>query len=106
MTAEKWIEIIACVLAGVATAIPLIVKLIQYVNKAVREKNWSTVLHIVMALMEDAEEALDNGPDRKKYVLDALDELSGSVNYDIDKEVISGMIDALCAMAKIVNGTK
>lgn len=104
MTAEKWVELVLCVIAGLATSIPLLVNLIKYIRASIREKNWGKMLRLVMSLMEDAEDRFEAGVDRKVWVLDALDNLSDTLDYDIDRESVGSMIDALCAMSKIVNG--
>lgn len=106
MTVENWVGFITCVLAGVATAIPLIAQLVKYIKEAIREKNWSRMLKLVMSLMEEAEGMFEAGVDRKVWVLSALDNLSDTIDYDIDKEAVADLIDALCAMSKIVNGAK
>lgn len=103
MTIEYWVGIILSVLAGIATAIPLIVRLVACVKEAVREKNWSKMLRLVMSLMEQAEGLFESGIDRKVWVLQALDNLSDTIDYDMDMDAIGDMIDALCAMSKIVN---
>lgn len=99
----EWMRLLVSVLAGLATAIPLAIKLVEYVQKAVKEKNWSKVLDMVMQYMATAEEKFDNGADRKEWVLAMVRASSETVNYDIDMEVISGLIDDLCAMSKKVN---
>ncbi len=104
MTIEHWAGIILSILAGIATAIPLIVKLVACVKEAVREKNWGKMLRLVMSLMEDAEGMFEDGADRKEWVLKALDNLSDTIDYDMDMDAVGAMIDALCAMSKIVNG--
>ena len=106
MTMEEVVRLIVCILAGMATAIPLITKLVKYIHEATREKNWGKMLRLVISLMEEAEKNFDNGADRKEWVMKAIDALSETIDYDIDPEVVSNMIDALCAMAKIVNGAK
>lgn len=106
MTMDEVIRLIVCILAGMATAIPLIAKLVKYIKESIREKNWGNMLRLVMSLMEEAERNFDNGADRKEWVMKAIDALSDTIDYDIDMEVVSGMIDSLCAMAKIVNGAK
>lgn len=106
MTAVDWVKIISCVLAGIATAIPLIAKLVQYVKQAAREKNWNRMLRLVIDLMEEAEINYDNGADRKEWVMKAIDVLSDTIDYEVDTDLISSMIDELCAMSKIVNGAK
>ena len=91
------------VLAGLATAIPLAIKLVEYVQKAVKEKNWGKILEMVMKYMATAEEKFDNGADRKEWVLAMVKASADTVDYDIDMEVISKLIDDLCKMSKTVN---
>jgi len=99
----EWLRLIASIVAGLITAIPLAIKLVEYVKKAVKEKNWGKVLDMVMKYMETAEEKFDNGADRKEWVLAMVKASSETVNYDIDMEVISKLIDDLCKMSKTVN---
>lgn len=99
----EWLKLAASALAGLVTAIPLAIKLVEYVQKAVKEKNWGKVLDMVMKYMATAEEKFDNGTDRKEWVLAMIKASSETVNYDIDMEVISKLIDDLCKMSKTVN---
>lgn len=98
-----WVQYLVSVLAGLATAIPLAIKLVEYVQKAVKEKNWGKVLDMVMRYMTTAEEKFDNGADRKEWVLAMVKASAETVNYDIDMDVISNLIDDLCKMSKTVN---
>ena len=41
-----WYEIAVNILTGLAITIPLVVKLVEYVQKAIKEKNWSKLLII------------------------------------------------------------
>ena len=99
----EWLEIIASVVAGLAAAIPLVIELVKYVKKAIKEKNWNAVLTIVMNYMTIAEEKFDNGAERKEWVLAMVAESAKTINYDIDMEVISTLVDSLCGMTKLVN---
>lgn len=99
-------NMILAILSGIATAIPLVIQLVKYVQAAVKEKNWNAVLTIVMDLMKQAEKKFDNGADRKEWVLSMIESMSDSINYDIDLNQIGNMIDSLCAMSKIVNSPK
>jgi hypothetical protein len=36
----EWLEIIISILSGLLVTIPLVVKLVEYIKKAVQEKNW------------------------------------------------------------------
>lgn len=100
---NQWTELIISILAGLAAAIPLVIKLVEYVKKAVKEKNWNIVLNMVMNYMAIAEEKFDNGAERKEWVIAMIEESAKTVNYDIDMNVISKMIDDLCSMSKKVN---
>lgn len=95
--------IIASILAGVATCIPLVVKLVQYVQKAIQEKNWTVLLELVMKYMEEAEHKFDTGAERKEWVLVMIKASADSVNYEIDLGVVSQMIDDLCDLTNAVN---
>lgn len=99
----EWLQLIVSVLAGLATAIPLAIKLVEYVQKAVKEKNWGKILEMVMKYMATAEEKFDNGADRKEWVLAMVKASADTVDYDIDMEAISKLIDDLCKMSKTVN---
>lgn len=103
MTWIEWAQLIAAVLAGVATAIPLVVKLVQLAGNIQREKNWERLLDLLMALMDDAEVMFSDGADKKQWVLAGVLELSSVVDYDIDVDAISQMIDKLCIFSKRVN---
>lgn len=99
----EWLQLIVSALVGLATAIPLAIKLVEYVQKAVKEKNWGKVLDMVMKYMATAEEKFDNGADRKEWVLAMVKASADTVDYDIDMVVIGKLIDDLCKMSKTVN---
>ena len=97
------INIVISILSGIATTIPLIVALVRYIQKAVKEKNWSIVLNLVMKYMEEAEKQYEFGAEKKQYVLAMIKASANEVNYDIDMEAVSKLIDDLCSMSKKVN---
>lgn len=99
----KWYEIVISILSGLVTVIPLVVKLVEYVQKAAKEKNWNDLLKLVMNLMEQAECKFDNGEERKEWVLMMVKASADTINYDIDLEQVSKLIDSLCEMTKVVN---
>ena len=103
MDTTKWIELILSVLAGLSACIPLVVKLVEYVKKAAKEKNWGQLLAMVVELMETAEEMFDSGSDRKRWVLAMVEASASTIDFDVDLAVVSKMIDDLCAMSKVVN---
>lgn len=100
----EWLDILLAVLSGLLTTIPLVVKLIDYVQKSIKEKNWSNVLDMLISYMEVAETNFETGAERKEWVLSMIKNSAKTVNYDIDMDVISKLIDSLCGMSKTVNG--
>ena len=99
----EWVKLIISILSGLIAAIPLVIKLVEYVQKAVKERNWNQVLKMVMNLMETAETKFESGDERKEWVLSMLKACADSINYDIDYQAISEMIDSLCDFSKIIN---
>lgn len=102
----EWVEIVVSILSGLAVAIPMAVKLVEYVQKATKEKNWNKMVELVINLMEEAEAKLEQGADRKEWVLAMVKASADTINYDVDLAVIGDMIDHLCDMSKIVNGSE
>lgn len=101
----QWLQLIASIVAGLITVIPLATKLVEYVKKAIKEKNWSKVLDLVMKYMAEAEDKFDNGADRKEWVLAMVKASADTIDYDIDMDAISKLIDDLCNMSKVVNAS-
>lgn len=102
----EWYEILTSILTGLAVTIPLVIKLVEYVKKAIKEKNWNNLLALVMRLMAEAENKFDNGADRRQWVLGMVEASADTINYDIDLEEVGKLIDSLCAMSKVVNAQK
>lgn len=97
------VEIIVAILSGLAACIPLAVNLIKYVKASVKEKNWSKLLELVMAYIKEAESKFSTGAERKEWVLVMIKATSDTINYDIDMEAVSALIDSLCDLTKSVN---
>ena len=106
MSAEQIINVIVAVLAGLATCIPLVVKLVQYVKKATQEKNWGGLLDLVMQLMEQAEKKFADGATRKEWVMAMVQTSAEYLNYPLDTQVLSNMIDELVKLTNKVNVDK
>ena len=98
-----FINFVVTVLGIAVACIPLVLKLIQYVQKAVKEKNWTALLNLVLELMEEAEEKFADGETRKEWVLAMVQVSEEYLNYEIDVEELSDLIEELCDMSKIVN---
>lgn len=102
----EWYELIISVLSGLAVTIPLVIKLVEWVKKAIEEKNWGQLVTLIMNLMAEAEGKFDNGADRKAWVMSAVEAAAKTINYPVDLERVSVLIDDLCAMSKLVNAPK
>jgi hypothetical protein len=100
---EKWIELIIAVLSGLVATIPLATQLIKYVKAAIQEKNWSKVMKLVLNLMTEAEKNYATGAERKQYVISSIESIKDTLNYQVDMEQISAMIDAIVAASKTIN---
>lgn len=99
----EWLNLFISNLPIIATIITLIITLVKYVKKAIKEKNWGKVLDVVVNYMKEAEDKFDNGADRKEWVLAMVRISAETINYDIDIDEVSKLIDDLCAMSKVVN---
>lgn len=91
------------ILGGLAVAIPLVIALIEYVKKSVREKNWNNLIRFVMNLMSTAEKKFDNGADRKQWVIAMVQASANTINYPITEKELGDLIDNLVTLTKKVN---
>lgn len=96
----RWI---VSILSGLAATIPLVIQLVKYVQRAIKEKNWPQVVNLVMGYMERAETMFETGADRKEWVLAMVRASADTIKYEIDMDEISTLIDSLCDMSKVVN---
>lgn len=103
MTTVEWVNIIVAVLAGILTCIPLVIKLVQTVQSAIKEKNWTNVMQIVLKLMTEAEKNYATGAERKEYVMDSIEAIKDTLNYEVDMDAISAMIDSIVLASKTIN---
>ena len=103
---ELWINVIVAILTGLATCIPLVIKLVQVVKEAVKAKNWTALMQLVLKLMGEAEENYTTGADKKAYVIDSIKAVKDTLNYDVDMDAVSAMIDAIVDTSKKINVKK
>ena len=103
MNTEQIVSVVVAVLTGLATCIPLVVKLVQYVKKATQEKNWGNLLGLLIELMEQAEQMFDTGATRKEWVMAMAQTSAEYIAYPLDTAALSTLIDELVAMTKNVN---
>ena len=104
MTNVEWVNVIVSILSGLVVTIPLVCKLVEYVKKAIKEKNWGQLVTLIMGYMEEAEEKFATGAEKKEWVMGMVESTAATINYPVDMEVVSALIDQLCSMSKVVNG--
>lgn len=100
---ELWINVIISILTGLATAIPLVIKLVSVVRESVKSKNWTALMQLVLRLMAEAEENYTNGEDKKTFVMDSIEAMKDTLNYDVDMDAVSAMIDSIVIASKTIN---
>lgn len=103
---ELWVNIVISVLTGLITIIPLVIKLVDVVQKAAKEKNWRAVVQLVLTLMKEAEQVYVDGADKKAYVMSSIKAMETSLQYDIDENAIGELIDTIVAATKKINTNK
>lgn len=103
MNTEQIVSLIVAILSGLAACIPLAVKLVQYVQKAAQEKNWAALLGLLVDLMEQAEQKFNDGATRKEWTMAMVQTSAEYINYPIDTEALSQLIDSLVDMTNVIN---
>ena len=98
-----WLQLIVSILSGLITCIPLAIELVKYIQKAMKEKNWTSLMKLTMQLMSEAEGEFSTGTEKKAYVMRTLNALQRTLNYDIDEDAVSEMIDSICSASKKIN---
>lgn len=109
MDTINWVQLITAILAGLATAIPLVVKLVNVVQASVKEKNWNQLLKMMMDYMAQAEKNISSGAERKEWVMSMVKTSAATINYDLtpeDEAKLSDLIDAICDASKIINNNE
>lgn len=99
----NWVETVVSILSGLVIMVPLVANLVKYITEAVKERNWQKLVNLVLDLMVQAEDKLEEGADRKEWVLAMVKASADSINFDVDIEAVGKLIDDLCAMSKKVN---
>lgn len=100
---EKFLEYLPVILVGLAAIIPLVVALVKYVQKAAEDKNWNIIVKMVLDLMVQAEHDYATGAERKEFVMNQMKVMATTVDFEVDWDKVSDLIDALCEMAHEVN---
>ena len=100
---EKFVEYLPAILVGLAAIIPLVTALVKYVTRAAEDKNWNIIVKMVLDLMVQAEHDYSSGTERKEFVMNQMKVLAATVDFKVDWDKVSDLIDALCEMAHEVN---
>lgn len=97
------VGIIFSVLEGLVILIPMLIALVKFVIKSVKEKNWRNLLQFAMSLMAEAETKFEDGASRKEWVISMIKASANTLNYELDEESLSALIDSLVELTKTVN---
>jgi hypothetical protein len=100
------INAILAILTGLSTCIPLMIQLVKYIKATIKERNFSNIMKLAIDLMPEAEEKFGTGPERKEYVMNNIKSLCATLDYEVDIDNVSEMIDAVIAISKKVNVNK
>ena len=97
------VSLVVAIVSGIATCIPLIIQLVKYIKEAIKSKNWSALMTIVIQLMTDAEKLFATGEEREEYVISTIKSMEKTLNCDVDEKVIREMIKAIATASKTIN---
>lgn len=97
------LDLILAIVTGVAACVPLVIQLVKYIKEAARSKNWAPLMQLVLKLMTEAEANYSTGAERKEYVLDSINAIKNTLNYDVDMKVVEEMIDSIIDATKKIN---
>ena len=100
---SQTLQIVVQILTTLVTLVPMVFALVKFIVKAVKEKNWNNLLSLVLSLCAEAEEQFTSGADKKQWVMSMVKSSLDTINYDIDDETLSTLIDSLIALTNKVN---
>ena len=99
----EWYEIIISILSGIATCAPLVITLINTIKSLYKEKNWDKLVVIVSNFIAEAETLYPDGASRKEYVINSVMAIAKTIDYPVDRDMLSELVDSLVALSKKVN---
>ena len=102
----EWLELIIAIISGIATCIPLVIKLVDYIKALSKEKNWGKLVVIVSGFMAEAETLYPDGASKKDYVISSVLAIAKTIDYPLDKEMLGELIDNLAALSNKINVNK
>jgi hypothetical protein len=97
------LNIVLPIITGLCACIPLVIQLVKYIKLSITEKNFGNIMNLVLELIPEAEEKFATGAERKAYVMTNIASLCVILNYEVDLDKISEMIDAIVSTTKLVN---
>lgn len=103
---EHTLMLFAAILSGMATAIPLIIKLVAAIQALVKERNWSKLVDETIKYMAIAKEKFSDNAEKKEWVMSMVAHSATVLKYDIDMNAISALIDSVCDVSKILREQK
>lgn len=104
----EWFQWILAIISGLVITIPLVIKLIEYVQKAVKERNWTVIVRLALEYMTKAEKMFTDGAEKKEWVMAMIKSTAQNITYNLDDDAlqrVSAMIDSICEAAKTINTT-
>jgi len=81
----------------------LIITLVNYVIKAVKEKNWTKMVELAIKIMAEAEDKFSTGAEKEEYVIGVVLTAAKEINYDVDEVELKAFIENTIALTKHVN---
>lgn len=96
-------EIILSIVTGIAACIPLVIQLVKYIKESAKSQNWTALMQLILKLMAEAEANYQDGAEKKEFVLDSIKAVESTLNYDVDIDKVSAMIDSIIVATKKIN---
>lgn len=98
-----YVNLIIQVIANLIVVIPLVIELVKFVQKAIKEKNWAKMIELLTALIIEAESKFETGAEKKEWVMSMIKASAETINYNISEEQLSDLIDNTIELTKLVN---
>lgn len=100
---NETLQIVVQILTTLVTLIPMLYALVKYITIAIKERNWNNLLSLVLSLCASAEEQFSEGSEKKAWVMSMVKSSLKTINYEIDDETLSALIDSLIDLTNKVN---
>jgi len=97
------VQLIIQLIISVIPMIPLVIALVKFIIKSIQEKNWRQVVNLALKLIGEAEGMFSTGAEKKEYVMRMIKAAAKELNYAIDDDSLSALIDSIVNVTKTVN---